>query len=143
MAPANLSLAVYSLFLSLGLRSTRTCRNFSRVLILSRLESLVLMKDVVVEGLGEDTIDLLSQVDLGQLQLGQVVGHHCVLEVGLNHLLEQDHVTVAELSQTLVEKNTNIRIPSLLIVNNRLNVIFALPKTLNEFLQILEHKLSV
>ena len=46
------------------------------------LEALVLLKEVGVEGLREDHVNLLSQSDLRRLQLTQTVGQVRVFEVG-------------------------------------------------------------
>ena len=43
--------------------------------VLFVLEALVLMKEVVVEGLSEDAVDLLAQVQLRHLQLVKTVRH--------------------------------------------------------------------
>jgi len=77
------------------------------------LEFLVDSQYVLVEGLREQEVDLLGQVDLGHLQLGEVVRHHTVLVVRDHHLLQDGQVLASELTEALVDFTPNSRVVSL------------------------------
>lgn len=107
---------VYSLFLSF---------DFGHGLILFVLETLVLLEEVVIEGFGENTVYLFSQVDLSHLEFAETVSHHCITQVLINHLFKQAHVFLTELAQTLVDKSAYLWISLLVFINDTLNVILA------------------
>ena len=84
------------------------------------------MKDVLIEGLREHRVDLLSKVDLCHLQPGKAVGQDGILEVGLHHRLEHLHIFWGELAHTLVQHATDISISRDLAIDNLLDVILTL-----------------
>ena len=79
-----MTLGACSLFLALGL---------GWLLVLLGLESVVLMKEVVVERSSEHGVDLLGEGQLGHLQLAQAVGHGSSTHVGADHLLQELQVS--------------------------------------------------
>jgi hypothetical protein len=93
--------------------------------VLFVLEALVLMKEVVVEGLAEDAVDLLCQLNLCGLELAQVLSHHGVFEVGVHHGLEDVHVFGVELAHAFVQKTTDFRVANFFFFDHFLDVVFA------------------
>lgn len=65
------------------------------------------MKEVLVERLGEDRVDLLCKSELGHLQLAETLSHQSILEVRVHQTFEDDHVFGVELSKALIEKTTH------------------------------------
>ena len=80
------------------------------------------MKDVFVERQGEDVVNLLCQVDLRHLQFGQIICHHCVLEVGVHHLFKKEHILARELTQGLVEQVADLWVGILITIDDALNI---------------------
>ena len=62
-------------------------------IVLLILEFLVLVLNVLVQGLDEQVVDLLRKINLGHLQLGKIIRHHCIVEVRQHHRLKQLHIT--------------------------------------------------
>ena len=72
-----------------------------------RLEALVLLKEVGVEGLREDLVDPLTQSDLRRLQLPKAVGQVRAFKVCRDKLLENLHVLRVKLSHAFVEQSAD------------------------------------
>ena len=84
------------------------------------------MKDVFVEGQGENVVYFLCQVDLSHLQFRQIVCHHRVLEIGVYHFFKQKHILARKLTQSLIQQVTDFGVTSLFAVNDALNIKLAL-----------------
>jgi hypothetical protein len=128
----------YSLFAALRLHAGTRAFN-----VLFGLEFLILLLKVFVERLGEYQVYFLSQIDLSHLELAQVVRHHSVSEVGVYHLLQEDHVFAGELAEALVESPANLWVTPISAIDHLLDVVFAIVKVLNEFPEVFEHQLPV
>lgn len=90
------------------------------------LNFLGLLSYEVVQLRAEGIIDLLSQRDLSHLELSQVVGHNCVLEVGLHHLFESSDVLLREDAHALVDQVSHFHVFILFSIHHILNVPLAL-----------------
>mmetsp|Transcript_16763 Transcript_16763/g.25829 ORF Transcript_16763/g.25829 Transcript_16763/m.25829 type:complete len:219 (-) Transcript_16763:357-1013(-) len=101
------------------------------------------MREVFVDGGGEQVVDALGQAHLGHLQLSEVVHHRCVLEVGIDHLLQDGQVLSSELAQALVQRASDFGVLGLLAVDDSLEVGLALCQVLDEQLEVLHHEVSV
>jgi len=101
------------------------------------------MNEVLVEGLGEDRVDLFSKMDLSHLQLGQVVGHHCILEVGVHHFFKKTHVFAIKLTHALVNQSAYLGVTCLFVINDILDIVFTVSQIFDEFAHIFEHHFSV
>ena len=110
---------------------------------MSGLEFLVDCQDVAVERLREEVVDLLGEVDLGHLQLCQIVCHHSVFVIGDDHLFEDRHVFAGELTEALVDRSADARIIRLLAINDVLDVIVALVKPFTQLPEIPLHQLPI
>ena len=77
------------------------------------------------------------------LQLRQVVYHEGVLEVRLDHRLEQVHVPSGELSETLVHQATKLAVSLDLSIEDVLDVVLTLVEVLDDFAEVLIEKVLV
>ena len=87
MAEANAHFFSLLLLLSLRFRFGSGGGGLSLTLkiVLLILEFLVLVLNVLVQRLDEEVVDLLREINLGHLQLGQIIRHHCIVEVCQHH----------------------------------------------------------
>ena len=67
-----------------------------RKIVLLWLETCVLVRNVLIQRLDEQVVDLLGKVNLRHLQFGQIVGKHGVIEVCQHHWLKNLHVVSGE-----------------------------------------------
>lgn len=107
------------------------------------LEFLVDCENVLVQGLREQVVDFLGQVDLSHLELGEVVGHDCVFVVGDNHLLKDCQVLARELPKALVYFPSDVWIVLLLSIDDLLNVVITLVKALTQLPKISLHQFPI
>lgn len=80
----------------------------------------------LVNALHEDIVQLLGHCDLGMLQLGKRVHHHCIVIVFSNHTLQKGQVISRELTDALVQSVSNLSIGSGFTLNNLLDICLAL-----------------
>lgn len=82
--------------------------------VLLILEFSVLVLNVLVQRLDEQVVDLLREVNLGHLQLGKIIRHHCIVEVRQHHGLKQLHIARCELAEALIDGTGNVGVLGLL-----------------------------
>jgi hypothetical protein len=112
-------------------------------IVLLILEFRVLVLNVLVQRLDEQVVDLLREINLRHLQLGQIIRHHCIVEVRQHHRLQQLHIALAELTDALVYDASNVGVLCLLASQHVVNVFFALSEVINQSREIEKHNLTV
>jgi hypothetical protein len=107
------------------------------------LEFLVLLEEEFVQRFCKHVVYLSRQLNLGHLQLNQVVLDHCVLEVSLHQLLQKNHVFGRELAQTFVQRPSDLRVSLDLAIRDVIDVVFAVIQIIDQSFEVLEHQLPV
>lgn len=97
----------------------------------------------MVQRLLEQIVDLLCHIDLGHLQLRQVVRHYCVFEVRADHLLQDQYVLTRELPKAFIHGSAKIRVAHLFSVDNIIDKFLALVQVFNQGPEIPQHQLPI
>ena len=83
-------------------------------------------RGTLVDALHENVVQHLAHRDLGVLELGESVYHHCIVEVLFNHGFKNFKVVSGELADALVQRARHFRVRTYLPVYHLLYVVFAL-----------------
>lgn len=114
-----------------------------RNVVLLGLELGVLVANVLVQTLDKEVVDLLSESNLGHLQLSQIRDEHRVLEVREYHSLKSLHIFCSELGQAVIDAASHLIVLGLLSLYNSLDVLLTFGEVLDQFAQVLPHQFLV